>query len=819
MDEIFNYTFDTDLPEDGIVNFNDKKCVKLLNFGCWPYNTSPAYGYSKGRCALWNNNLAAALASSDNFRKCNIDKDCNYILKICLKTIKNLGDSVYVGFFRASNDFNTLNDGPHKGKGPFTALGNPNRIRDDVLISTVDFPCETVSDDFTEVTVTVSGYKILDSMLENDETDKVYVGVMNFAHRDEPEDCYIAIDSITVQKEKTYIFINNIALSEHTTPSGKIGIKVSVSHANIDSKILYNGEIFIVKNALCNLCDNLGVQMKTVGGIENTYFYINEFDEAAFSTEITFTPILIGENSDGEKKAIFGDTVSFSVLSVYKRMLFHSKSVSPAVLKKLVISKPEKLQLYNDNPVNDDFLGFSAIYYPWIYQRDPDERNYTEEQAKEELDRLKESGIKIVRLTVFASYDWYDEENNSWHFDDEKFYAQLRSLKEIQIRDIDMVINVEWGTAIQTSCHVFGDNRFYKFPFEKECELFGDFVYEFLKVLRENGISRAKYISFFSEPNNEKAAVFDGNKDSKYREKKSISAVHKKLKKEGIRDDYKFIMGQTAIGDDIWNYTWQLIKPTYDAVNEYADIWAYHTYNRATTEYGNTASNFERILGAVNESIEDKLGLSAKNVWFDEYNALEYGTDNSSIQRDELRIRYPLNLVSGMIALLNTGYKTVINWTFVDTLWIGSHNGKNNHIDGWHDGVHCHGLMPNLMQSKIPYRSYYAYTLFSKFIKDGKIFRGENSEEKEMCCTAALNNDGSMAIAVINSGLLGRSFILNFNKELEQKTFYRHLFVCTEDYKDESATIISSDKVLKNVTNVLKDTLPAGSVAVYTTEK
>ncbi|MCQ2478145.1 MAG: hypothetical protein MJ091_02845, partial [Clostridia bacterium] len=529
--------------------------------------------------------------------------------------------------------------------------------------------------------------------------------------------------------------------------------------------------------------------------------------------------ILICENSEGEMKAIFGDTVSFSVLSVYKRMLFHSQTVSLAVLKKLVISKPEKLQLYNANPVNDDFLGFSAIYYPWIYQRDPDGRNYTEEQAREELDRLKKSGIKIVRLTVFASYDWYDEENNSWHFDDEKFYAQLRSLKEIEIRDIDMVINVEWGNAIQTSCHVFGDNRFYKFSFEKECELFGDFVYEFLKVLRENGIYRAKYISFFSEPNNEKAAVFDGNKDSKYREKMSISAVHKKLKKEGIRDDYKLIMGQTAIGVDIWNYTWQLIKPTYDAVNEYADIWAYHTYNLATTEYGNTASNFEMILEAVNDSIEDKLGLSAKDVWFDEYNALEYGTDNSSIERDKLRIRYPLNLVSGMVSLLNTGYKTVINWTFVDTLWIGSHNGKNNHFDGWHDGVHCHGLMPNLMQSKIPYRSYYAYTLFSKYIKDGKIFRGENSEEKEMCCTAALNNDGSMAIAVINSGLLGRSFVLNFDEDLADKTFYRHLFVCTENYKDENATIISSDKVFKNVTNILKDTLPAGSVAVYTTEK
>ncbi|MCQ2478983.1 MAG: hypothetical protein MJ091_07280, partial [Clostridia bacterium] len=154
-----------------------------------------------------------------------------------------------------------------------------------------------------------------------------------------------------------------------------------------------------------------------------------------------------------------------------------------------------------------------------------------------------------------------------------------------------------------------------------------------------------------------------------------------------------------------------------------------------------------------------------------------------------------------------------------DTLWIGSRTGRDNHIDGWHDGVHCHGLMPNLMQSRIPYRSYYAYTLFSKYIRDGKIFKGENSQEKELCCTAALNNDGSMAIAVINSGLFSKSFVLNFDKGLEHLTFYRHLFVCTENYKDDNAIIIPSDKVLKNITGTLKDTLPAGSVAVYTTEK
>ena len=161
---------------------------KVYNFGAWPYLEEPSSEYGDGRCVLWNNFLASAVAFNTNFQKKDIDRAATYVLKIKMKVIKPLNDNVLVGFFRSSGSFNVLNEGPLKGVGPFTKLGRPNVVDIESQIKCIEYPCYKVSDEFTEVKVSVNGDIILDFMRGDLDKSNVYVGVMNFSHREEQEE-------------------------------------------------------------------------------------------------------------------------------------------------------------------------------------------------------------------------------------------------------------------------------------------------------------------------------------------------------------------------------------------------------------------------------------------------------------------------------------------------------------------------------------------------------------------------------------------------------------------------------------------------------
>ena len=127
--------------------------------------------------------------------------------------------------------------------------------------------------------------------------------------------------------------------------------------------------------------------------------------------------------------------------------------------------------------------------------------------------------------------------------------------------------------------------------------------------------------------------------------------------------------------------------------------------------------------------------------------------------------------------------------------------------------------MPNPLQEEKPYNSYYAYQAVASHILPGKTYRGDNFSESGLCCTACESKDGETTVLVVNSNIFDMPFELSFEKEFEGKTFYRYLFEGLKQYRDNDATPISSNKKIRNVGGVIKDMLPCGSVAVYTTMK
>lgn len=813
MSLAYRYTFDINKENDGVYKSNDKILPKMYNFGTWSYMDEVSYDYGEGACVLWRSKLATAVTTFNDFTKANIECDMDYILTIRLKVIKPLNDTISVGFYRSSGDFNVLNEGPLKGAGPFTKIGNSKKINKDSIIKAVDFDCSSVTNEFTEIKVSVNGAHIYECMSDNVDENPVYVGIMNFAHREEPDNTYIAISEITIEKEPANIILDRIEFYGVPDNNNRISILIKYSHCKKGDLIDYKNEKIEVMSFSLALCNTFELQTKVIYNNEGSSVIIEGFERSYIYDELSFLPMLLCITKEGSERVLFGETLTFSLYELYFKCYKQNKKISKAITDWFKPTKKHQINLFNDSPVNEEFLGFGALYYPWIYIKDEAGRNYTEEEAKIELDRLKLSGVKIARATLFVNPNWYNERQNSWSFEDEEFNGLLRSFLGMSERQIDIMLNFEWGNSINFG-PIFANKDLAKYSFDKQCEIFGTFVRDFVTALKNNGVGTVKYLTFFSEPANGITNGFESDEGKKLlvRYEKCISAIHNTLCEAGIRKEYKMVLGNVALATEIWNYTWQYFKPIFDVLEPYADEWSYHNYNRYSLPYSNTALSYENMMAYVDYDITQKTGVNAKNVWIDEYNALD--RNNSWFEFRNSTKWYPIHIIAGMVANMNIGYKTILNWTFINTLWINSHaNAKDN----WLDGHHCWGLIPHPHQDKRPYNSFYAYQMVASHITEGKTFRGDNFIESGLSCCGCQNCDGTFTIIVVNSGIFASPFEMMFSKPFENLTFKRYLFEAEKDYRREDNTVILADKSIKNVSNIIKDTLPAGSVAVYTT--
>ena len=815
MTELFRYTFNTNSSDDGIILSNDKALPRMHNFGAWPYMEEPTEKYGEGRCVLWNNFLASAVTYSKSFQKKDINPYTKYILTIKFKVIKPLNDNVLIGFFRSSGSFNVLNEGPLKGVGPFTKIGRPFVVDYDSQIKVVEYPCFETSDKFQEVTLAVNGDRILEAMKDDGDQNYVYVGIMNFAHREEEPDDYIAISEVSISTKPSNMCFEKVEFN--SIRDDKLSLSLHFNHGVIGKTIDNAGKKFKISGFTIAVCNTMKLNIEIINSNTGSTSLIHGFQRKNIFEEVSIVPVLLGTLENGEVDAIYGENIKFYLSDIYRQYVKSNTTIPKGILSWFTSTEAEKIMLFNAKPSNPEFLGFGALYYPWIYLKDKDGRNYTEEQAEKELDCLQLSGVRVVRITIFVSSDWYDFENNSWKIEGTRFEATLKSLLGIQQRGIDILLNFEWGNSINYSNNVFADPKLTGFDFDKQCEMFGEFIKEFLNVLEVRGLYCNKYITFFSEPGSGYKDGFDNEKGQALlnRYRKCIGTVHNALVDAQIRSKYKFVLGNTALETEMWNTTWHLFAPLYEVIKEYGDEWGYHNYNKYNgSVVTNTALDYENMMAFINDDIFNKTGVDAKNVWIDEYNATD--RNNSYYTYRNASGWNALHVIAGMVANMNIGYKTVMHWTFTNTLWVGSHATAD---DNWVDGYHCWGMVPNITKETEPYNSFYAYQIVASHVNKGKTYAGENYSESGLCCSACENEDGTFTVIVVNSSIFARKFVLNFEKEIEKQKFDCYVFEANKDYRMKGMNPIRSNKTISNVSKSIKDTIPGGSVVVYTTKR
>ncbi len=239
-----------------------------------------------------------------------------------------------------------------------------------------------------------------------------------------------------------------------------------------------------------------------------------------------------------------------------------------------------------------------------------------------------------------------------------------------------------------------------------------------------------------------------------------------------------------------------LIDPSFEGQNDWYLLWS----RFISTDHYTTWLDYEK--DAI-RMISPKLKTE---YWHDEYN----------VQFDKKSDpKHGIWLALGQIAMMNGGGKSSFMWTLFDQQWPNNHS---NTADAFEDGVHLHGLMPVLTKTLVPHPSYYAWGLISRYTggEGTKCYNCVNYSFEKVAANINILPDGNITLSVVNYSDKEQTCTFEVNRLLE-RTFYRHTYNSKNVLPDETASLPAADKVFENVTTEITDTLPAMSIAVYTT--
>ena len=202
---------------------------------------------------------------------------------------------------------------------------------------------------------------------------------------------------------------------------------------------------------------------------------------------------------------------------------------------------------------------------------------------------------------------------------------------------------------------------------------------------------------------------------------------------------------------------------------------------------------------------------TGKPFWFDEWN---YGGQAMENQKKDF---YAQQVAQTVVAAMNAGVDSMIYWQLFEIVWPTRSSTGGEFIKG----IHALGIAPSLYESAIPYKMYYGFSLLAKYAgeKGSKTYAG--SSRKGVCCSMVeYVKDGKtyQNVIVVNTTSLEQKISLNFEKSIG-KNMYRYMFDPIKVVPTTAAEIISADKGFSNVDTTLQDTIPAGSIVIYSTVK
>ncbi len=501
-------------------------------------------------------------------------------------------------------------------------------------------------------------------------------------------------------------------------------------------------------------------------------------------------------------------------------------------------SDPDVLQLNveNNKVFNSQWKGVNAINQGFMFLPDEYGRNYSDAQIAEELKRMDDMDVNMVRSYMDAGFAFKERVGDviTYDWDSERMQAFYKWLDAMEERDIEVAVNMGWGIGSIANATT-QDHLKYTIPwyvsgqlniYSDMLDMYSDWVKLFIEeVIIKRGYD-IEYLVMFTEPyhfNEYTFYVAPGQKETKNAWEVTVDVIRatdKKLKDEGLRDMVKLTGPQYGLSKEFYEgetleeeINWWISR-----IDDCIDVYTFHWYIPTWPGSGESNSsasvfddNYDLWIYYFEEFVRI-ISKTGKPFWFDEW---MYGGNAIENQKTDF---YAQQIAQTVIAAMNSGVNSCIYWQMFEIVW----PTRSDTGGEFKDGIHILGTAPSLYTSAIPYKLFYGYSLLTKYagrFSNNKIYYAEG--EKGVCLSMVeYEKDGKkyQNVIVVNSTSIEQKISINFEKSIG-KNMYRYCFDPVNCKPNTSAEMIDADKGFKNVDKILQDTIPAGSISVYTTVK
>ena len=435
-------------------------------------------------------------------------------------------------------------------------------------------------------------------------------------------------------------------------------------------------------------------------------------------------------------------------------------------------------------------------------------------------------GVSVVRTHNFQpGYAW-DEENKCWDWDSEYmtgFYKYADIMKE---NNIDIIINTTEGFCsssrigepivpvdAELPSKDFDSNGITKesLDYNSACaDIYADWTVQFVKeVIIKRGYSNIKYFMYATEPGGN-VETFEQNEYSFQLYLMYLKASDEALKNAGLRNMVKFVGPNVASypnrpTDNITEKAKLWLNLSVQYANDYLDIYSIHRYIKTNSFISDYYSVWKEYV----EYAKSIISLTGKPYWFDEWNFVADGGSYADTAADPFKAT---QIALAQISMMSSGADLSIVWYLTDIKFPNSERNSNNG-ESYRNGIHLAGLQPSILESTVPYPSYYVFCMLGSAIKQGDIVYA-STNNNGIYSILLKHLEGTYSIVCVSMEKYDKSITYNLPDDIQNISFSKTVYNPYEFSVDENATPIESSSII-NTENDFSDIVGPYQVVVY----
>ena len=448
-------------------------------------------------------------------------------------------------------------------------------------------------------------------------------------------------------------------------------------------------------------------------------------------------------------------------------------------------SAPAKqiLSVEPDTVIQENFLGVNAVYHAFTYLPESLEMGMTPELRRLELERVKESGVRIVR--TFYRPDWAMGEG-PWlkpDWESDRMKALYAWLNDMQRLGVDVALNMGWWFPRD----VIWNRDQYLPTYPDDMQAYSQWVSESVhQLVQVRGFTHVKYLLMFTEPADAHGNTPGGKQVYEYY-REVLRFTHQRLVEDGRRNLVK-IVGPNTSDSPKW------LEQSASEMDGVIDIYASHRYNFTTYQEWHDMA----------QTIRSKVAPTGKPFWIDEYGVQDFGLRQSG--------HYGTILALANAAFMNAGASASFLWILNDQYYPTPLKYLTNK-DAFLDGKHSWGLYPWLPESRATRPAWDAFALLSRLMGEpgGRIVKTTGIADLPIAATK--REDGALTLMVVNGAPIPREVEVHFFREVTLP-IYRYA------YNPEAQPFLSAGRLLGTESATtgasFDDTLKPYEVAIYT---